>query len=207
MNMSAEPQRRSYRQRARAEQAEQTGLRILTASLELFVEQGYAGASLTAVAERAGVTTQTVIRRFGDKEGLVAATAIHATAAIEAQRSEAPAGDVDAAVSNLLEHYEEFAPVSLRLLADEEASPQIGALVAGARSLHRDWCARVFAPQLAPLTAAARRRRLAQLVAICDVYTWKLLRHDAGLSVAQTRLALVEMLTALTGAPPTDRRH
>jgi hypothetical protein len=34
-------------------------------------------------------------------------------------------------------------------------------------------------------------------VAICDVYTWKLLRRDAGLSRAQTQRALVELIDGL----------
>ena len=41
------------------------------------------------------------------------------------------------------------------------------------------------------------QRRLAQLVAVCDVYTWKLLRRDAGLSRDQTELAIVELLNPL----------
>jgi hypothetical protein len=39
---------------------------------------------------------------------------------------------------------------------------------------------------------------MAQFVAICDVYTWKLLRLDAGLSRRQAAVALVEMLTPFT---------
>jgi hypothetical protein len=31
-------------------------------------------------------------------------------------------------------------------------------------------------------------------VTVCDVYVWKLLRRDAGLSRRQTELALVELL-------------
>ena len=56
----------------------------------------------------------------------------------------------------------------------------------------------VFAPALERLGGADRQRRLAQFVAICDVYTWKLLRRDAGLSRRQTELALVEVLEPLT---------
>jgi len=44
----------------------------------------------------------------------------------------------------------------------------------------------------------AALRRLAQLVAVCDVYTWKLLCRDAGLSQHQLATALVELLEALT---------
>jgi hypothetical protein len=44
-----------------------------------------------------------------------------------------------------------------------------------------------------------RRRCRAQLIAICDVYVWKLLRRDAGLSRKQTELALIELLIPLIG--------
>ena len=54
-------------------------------------------------------------------------------------------------------------------------------------------------PRRSPGRGRRARRRLAQLVAVCDVYTWKLLRRDAGLSRRQTELALVELLEPLTG--------
>jgi hypothetical protein len=73
-------------------------------------------------------------------------------------------------------------------------------MTAEGRVAHREWCARVFAPYLAPLRGADRTRRLAQLVAVCDVYTWKLLRRDAGLSQRQVVTALVELLEPLTTA-------
>jgi hypothetical protein len=40
---------------------------------------------------------------------------------------------------------------------------------------------------------------LAQLVTVCDVYTWKLLRRQAGLSREQTALAIRELLRPLVG--------
>src|SRR5262249_52553150 len=52
---------------------------------------------------------------------------------------------------------------------------------------------------------AGRQRRLAQLVAVCDVYTWKLLRRDAGLSRQQTELALAELLNPLSEAADDAR--
>jgi hypothetical protein len=65
--------------------------------------------------------------------------------------------------------------------------------------MHRDWTGRVFAPQLEGLSRPDRELRLAQLVAICDVYTWKLLRRDQGLSRAKTERALIEMINGLVG--------
>lgn len=189
---------RPYRQTARAQQSEETGERILRAAIRLFNERGYAGLTLADVAAAADVTVQTVIRRFGDKEGLTAAAGRLASAEIVDQRSGAPAGDVPRLVENLAEHYEAHAASALRLLADEHLSPAIAAYTEGGRAFHREWCTRVFAPYLTDLSPTVRRRRLAQFIAICDVWTWKLLRHQAGLSLAQTRTALLEMLAPLT---------
>ena len=50
------------------------------------------------------------------------------------------------------------------------------------RVFHREWCEALFAPDLKPLRGAKRERRLAQFVAITDIYFWKVLRHDRGLS-------------------------
>ena len=54
---------------------------------------------------------------------------------------------------------------------------------------------------LAGLRGAPRAIRLAQLIAVCDVYTWKILRRDRGLTVDQTRRALCTLLEPLTKEP------
>jgi hypothetical protein len=59
----------------------------------------------------------------------------------------------------------------------------------------------VFAPHLDGLRRPDRELRLAQLLAICDVYTWKLLRRDQGLSRARTERALAGMINGLVGGP------
>ena len=79
---------------------------------------------------------------------------------------------------------------------------QIAAITREGRGYHRDWCARVFAPALDGLTGVTRERRLAQLVAVCDVYTWKLLHRDAGLSRHQVTIGLRELLEPLTSTAP-----
>src|SRR5918997_3412654 len=75
------PNKRPYRMRARAEAAAETGRRILGAVIELHMERFFDQVSLEDIAERAGVTVRTVIRRFGSKERLVEA----ATEAINMQ--------------------------------------------------------------------------------------------------------------------------
>ena len=189
---------RAYVMTERARSTQETGDRILDATIALFAELPYAQLTLRGVADRADVTVQTVIRRFGDKQGLTVAAAARASEHIVAQRSAAPVGDLAGGVDNLVAHYEEAGDLALRLLSEEQSAPQLAELAEMGRGLHREWCARVFAPTLGRLRGADRTRRAAQLVAICDVYTWKLLRRDAGLSQRQVATALIEMLEPLT---------
>jgi AcrR family transcriptional regulator len=193
MKLGAAPSR-PYRMVARAESAAATGERILDAAVEVFWELPAGHVSLDEVARRAGVSVQTVIRRFGGRDGLFAAAAERETERVRRQRDEAPAGDTRAAVRVLVDHYEAMGDRVLRLLAEEERVAALREVADRGRALHREWCARVFAPALEGLGGVERRRRLAQLVAVCDVYMWKLLRRDAGLSRRQTEIAMVELL-------------
>ena len=196
---SETPQKRPYRMRARAEAAAETGRRILEAVIELHRERFWDQVSLEDIAERAGVTVQTVIRRFGSKERLIEAAAEEGNRRVTHQRYQAPVGDIEGAVENLVDHYEEWADSALRLLAQEERVPAFRSVTDAARAFHYEWVERTFAPLLAKRTGTARRRLLAELVAICDVYFWKLLRRDLGLSREQTELAIRETILALEG--------
>lgn len=184
---------------ARADAAAATGERILDAAVAVFWERPTDQISLDEVARRAGVSVQTVIRRFGGKEGLFSAGVERENDRVAQQRNEAPVGDVAGAVRVLVEHYEQIGDGALKMLAEEDRIPSLRRLTDRGRAWHRDWCARVFASALTGLSAADRKRRLAQLVAICDVFTWKLLRRQAGLSRTQTELALVELLEPILG--------
>jgi AcrR family transcriptional regulator len=195
--MKSALERRPYRMTARAESVAATGERILDAAVEVFWELSGEQLSLEEVARRAGVTVQTVIRRFGGRDGLLAAAAEHEAERVSRQRDEAPVGDPTGAVHVLVDHYEEMGDRVIRLLAEEERVPALSEILERGRTLHREWCARVFEPALAGLARTERRRRLAQLVAVCDVYTWKLLRRDSGLSRRQTENALIELLEPL----------
>ncbi|MDO8732683.1 MAG: helix-turn-helix domain-containing protein [Actinomycetota bacterium] len=182
---------------SRAQTALETGERILDAATELFWEGPSDQLSMDEVARRAGISVRTVIRRFGGKQGLLAAAADREIQRERHERGRAPVGDVVTAVEVLVDHYEASGDQVLKMLAEEQRLPALRSIVDMGRELHRDWCARVFAQGLTGLTGVERQRRLAQLVAVCDVYMWKLLRRDAGLSRRQTELALVELINPL----------
>ena len=183
---------------ARARAAEATGERILDATAEVFLEEPSDRLSLEEIARRAGVTVQTVIRRFGGREGLLEATARREQQRVQDERDLTEPGNLEHAVRVLVSHYERTGDRVLRLLSEEPRVRALGPILEGGRRLHREWCAQAFAEALAGLVGIARERRLAQLVAVCDVYTWKLLRRQAGLSRRQTELALIELLTPIT---------
>src|SRR5215472_13892247 len=172
MNMSTDAQsvKRRYRMKARAEAAAATRARILDAAVAVFWERPLLDISLEEVARRAGVSLPTVIRHYGDKGGLFAAAAEREYERVRRQRDEAPVGDVVAAVRILVDHYEELGDAVLRLLADEDRVPGLRAVADRGRAYHAAWCERVFAPALAGQSEEARAIRLAEFIAVTDVY-------------------------------------
>lgn len=190
--------RRRYTMSTRAAAAAATHERILESATLEFLTRPYEQVSLEDVATRAGVTVQTVLRRFGSKEALVAAAAAAGLARVQEDRNLAPVGNLAGAVHNLVDHYEEWGERVLRMLAQEEQVPPLRNVVDAGRGLHRRWVERTFAPWLQG-ARASRGRRLAQLIAVTDVYVWKLLRRDQGLSRSTTEQALFEIVQRITG--------
>ena len=188
---------RPYRMVARAEAAAATHARIVDAALERLSESPYDDVSLADVARDAGVAVQTVLRRFGSKEGLAEAATELGLGRVRAQRWSAPPGDVDGAVRALFAHYEEWGERSLRFLAQEERVPAMRRVVAAARALHHEWVDHVFAARLARERGAARLRLRARLVAVTDVSAWKVLRRDLGLEARAAETALRELVAAV----------
>jgi AcrR family transcriptional regulator len=66
-------ERRPYRLRARAEAMDRTRERIVEAAVGLHGSVGPAATTMSAVAERAGVTRATLYRHFPDEEARPAA--------------------------------------------------------------------------------------------------------------------------------------
>jgi AcrR family transcriptional regulator len=192
---------RPYRMTARAASAAQTATAILNASWELFEESAIADITLADIAARSGVTTQTVLRRFGDKEGVFAAMFDKLGTEVVERREQAEPNLIDDIVSKLVDNYEVSGPITLKMLAEEATTPAVRDILEAGRRYHRQWCVAVFSDALTGLSRSRRQRRLAQLVAICDVRTWEILRIGSRLSRRETKLALSEMLAPLVPAP------
>jgi AcrR family transcriptional regulator len=182
---------------ARAHAAERTAERVLEATTELYSARFYDEVSLEDIAARAGVTVQTVLRRFGSKDGLLAAAAERVDQELELPRAEVPAGDVRAAAACVVGDYERHGDAIMHWLAQERRVPFLQRFVERGRREHEAWVDRVFASALAARAGRERRRLRAQLVAVFDVYTWQLLRRQAGLGRTETQRAISELATGL----------
>jgi AcrR family transcriptional regulator len=185
----------------RAEAFAETRKTILDAAIELSDPR----APLSAIAARAGVSERTVLRHFGSRDGLLAEGIRENLARREAERFALPAGDVPRAVAALVDQYEAFGDRILRLLAEEGIDRRIDDGLARGRELHRRWVVEKLGPLLDGCDTPTRRRRIAQLVAVCDVYTWKVLRRDSGLGRAETERSIRELIEVALGTEGRSR--
>jgi AcrR family transcriptional regulator len=190
--------KRTYTMTARAAAAEETRLRITRAAFDLQTERLTADISLEDIAARAGVTVQTVLRRFGSKAELFAASLDWINSEIAEERR-APAGDVPAAIRVLVDHYEKHGDFALLMLAQENSYDHVRQMSDAGKQTHRHWVAEVFGPLL-PTGATDREEAIDLLVVATDVYTWKLMRRDRGHSRAQTEHRINTLVSAVLAA-------
>lgn len=193
--MKIDTSTRPYIQTARAKAAEETARRISDAFLARLLTQWYDEITLDSVAEDAGVTVQTVIRRFGNKEGLLAKSVQTMAEQINAQRA-APPGDISCLIDNLIADYERTGDTVIRLLALEPRHPALKEVLDFGRSEHRRWVSGGLKDSLDNLDAVAREQALDALVIATDVYTWKILRRDTEHSVDETKAIIKRLLQA-----------
>ncbi len=189
---------RSYRMTARAEAVQRTGTRITDAMLRRFAELPYDQIRLEDVAEDAGVTVQTLVRRFGSKHGLLAATVQREQTRLAEERAEAMGHDPSITLRRLITYYEHYGLLILKLYAEAHQAPGVPEHAERARAYHVNWCRQAFADALRAIEEPSLRvRREAQIVALCDAHTWRILRFDGHLSMRQTESAIAELLLPL----------
>ena len=184
---------RSYRMRTRAAAAEATRRRILLVAETLLKSRFRFEIRLDDVAAGAQVSVQTIINVFGSRSAVLNEAYANLLRRLRAQRLRPEPGDINGAISALIEHYEQFGDLVVRNLA-EQADPEF---IETGRRGHRKWVQRQFAARLEAAQPKARRSLTDALVCICDVYTWKLLRRDLGRSRVEAERTMLEMVNAM----------
>ncbi len=184
---------RAYRQTRRADTTERTRAAIVAAAQAGFRADPGRDPSLEEVAERAGVSTRTVIRQFGSKEGLLQAAIAAGMAATAAERQVEP-GDVEGAVDKMAAHYEANGDEVVRWLASAERLPMVRRITERGTEVHLAWVEATFAADLEGLPRGERRTRRAALATATDVYSWHLLRRREGLGREATRAAMLALV-------------
>src|SRR5947209_15122010 len=135
---------RGYNMGARAAAAEATRQQIVEAAQRLFFEHWYDAVTLALIAREAGVSAQTVLNHFGDKEGVFDAVVDHASGELQGRRDLARPDDIDAAIAILVDDYEITGDATVRLLATEERVPAVRRAMDIGRAGHRAWVQRIF---------------------------------------------------------------
>jgi AcrR family transcriptional regulator len=179
---------RPYRQQQRAAAVSANTERIMEATLELYVERPFDQITLAAVAERAGVGVQTVIRRAQTKDGLARMVREWIAEQVVDARGE-PTSDPGAIAEALRRQYERWGAAAARTLQQEDVSPALAESARGGRQAHREWLETAF--------PAASPELIAELIGVCGVELWNVLRRDGGLTAEQTRDTVAHLIRSL----------
>ena len=191
---------RRYEQRRRAQQQEETRQRIVRAAVELHEEVGPAHASLSAIAERAGVQRNTLYRHFPDERSLYwACSGLHeerhpfpdpaAWAGVEASRERARL-----ALRELFAYWESTEAMTAKVLRDAEADD----LVREVATRRTSEPMAAIRDAIASAWPAERRheRLLAAIGLAVSFRTWQSLVRDGGLSSPEAADLATAMLSA-----------
>jgi AcrR family transcriptional regulator len=176
-----------------------TERQILEAAGEIIATEEFDALSMRRVAAKANVSLSTVVRHFGTKDALLAALVRMGGEDEERDelRAQMEPGDVAAAVRVVVGDYEEAGQQLMHMLGQEHRFPALSELLDLGRRGHRTWVRWAFEPQLARRSGARRAQLEDLLVVATDVYTWKLLRTDRGLSARATGAAMTELCEAV----------
>ena len=189
--------KRPYRMAVRGRRLQETRERILKAAYELWIDCPYDEMSLDAVAQRAGVSRQTVHRQFGSKDELIIAVTNWRGVMEEEAVQELAPGDIDNAVKALVARYEAIGDAIVRFLELEGRHQAIDHLLHKGREGHKAWIEHIFGPWLPSHPHGARRRATLEFYAATDVTVWKLLRRDHDQSASETEAIILRLVNGV----------
>lgn len=186
---------RAYDMTKRSDAAGGTRRRIAEAALALFKERDYDDVSLNEIARAAGVSHQTVLNHCDNKAGVLLAAGELFSEEIRALEADVVAGDVSSVVRTTCDRYEILGDANARWAAMGTRAPEVAEGLARGRLGFQAWLEEVLG-ELMPGDddPDEHRRVLLGLHAALDVFTWKLLRRDLGLSREQTEQQLTDLV-------------
>jgi len=178
----------------RADQAAATGERITLAAVDLFMERRFDDVTLADIAKAAGVSHQTVLNHFESKEGVAVAAAEWISNTTSSARQLPSTPDPAAAIRILVAEYERIGDANVQWAMDADRIAALAPFMDGGRANHRAWIEEAFDRDL-PTDPKTRKLVVTAVYAATDVYTWKLLRRDLGLSRAATEHTMLHLVT------------
>jgi AcrR family transcriptional regulator len=184
---------RRYDMSRRSASAARTRQSVIDATEHLASTGPLSDVTLSAIADKADVTVQTVLRHFDSRSGCFDAVRERVVQRVEEQRGGVQPGDVTAAVTALVAHYEYEGRLILNLLSQEgDADPIAADVAAQGRAYHRNWVRHCFGPLINTSDAAA----VDALVCATDLYVWKLLRLDLQRPIEHVKTVIEQMVRA-----------
>ena len=189
---------RKYEMKRRAERQEETRRRITEAAVGLHQDVGPANATISAIAERAGVQRLTVYRHFPDERTLLSACSSHYRAANPAPDPDAwaripdPEERLRGALAQTYAYHRRTEPMMSKVLRDA----RVHAPTSEASGPYRQHWDRARYALVAGWGAEDWRlkRLLAALGHALDLWTWRSLVHERGLSDEEAIELMVGMV-------------
>lgn len=174
MTRIANSPQRAYRSELRAEQAEDTRVRILDATVRV-VARGEATLSIPAVAREAGVSVPTVYRHFGTKADLLAAVYPHVMRRTGVDPRVAPrtVEEFGHMVRRLWQQLDELGDEGRAVMASPAAEEARRANMPGRIEMSRRFMATV-----APAASAADRERISRIMLVLASSSAQRAWHD-----------------------------
>ena len=195
-NMKKGPRR--YRKGARAESERRTRRSILEAAVDCFQRDAYDRVTIAEIAARSGLTVQTILRIYGNKDALFVAAVRSIAANLIERRNDVPPDDLHDGLAVLADDYRKWGDVHEQLSLRSKHLPELAALLEEWRIQHRHWVCRIFATALEPLNARTRRQTIALLVVALGIETYRRLRAER-LSHSATTQAMRHLTEVVLG--------
>jgi len=200
MNKSKAPmtdaRRRPYRLHQRRVAMDETRDRIARSAFELHATVGPAQATISAVAERAGVERHTVYRHFPDIVSLIRACTMHGMEVTGLPQPDRWASMADplARLRTALEQMYAYYRANERLIGNILRDLSVMPELAAGSSDYQDHLGRIWGTVLAPWTGlrGARGNRTRALVSTAlEFGTWQALTSRGGLTDAEAAATMV----------------